>query len=437
MTFRAGDILDGRFRLEKQLGAGSFGTVFAATQLVVGHPFRRVAVKILMEGDAVTTTPHEETRFAERFKDVLTLGRVLADAGGKHVRQNFVEIYDLFVPKGNPCNPVIVMELVEGTTLLGVMSQAGQREGMPTEALLHYMLPICRAIEFMHTHNPHNAVLHLDLKPDNILVTDEDHIKIADFGLATDLTEIYAEQPRAGAIAYQAPEVLAAMQHHEVYTPRVDVYALGLIMYQMLTGDLPRRLPRSASEDEVPLEETTDQLWSASQSIPRVDQHPNCPVLSASENQPLVDIVAKSLAFQPQQRYAHAGELRAALQQFQSGQLRPDPIITSSRDEFETEIHTGDYHLQRARTEQAREAFRRAIALRPQETIGHIRLAETYLLEKNPNEAIKVLKPCMSPDQSDPDVYLTMARACDDLGNSPIATTLRDKARELAKRGPN
>jgi tRNA A-37 threonylcarbamoyl transferase component Bud32 len=213
-------MLSGRYQLECRIGRGAMGTVYAAVDTALG---RRVAVKLLRE-DLV-----EGRTAAQRFQSEARLA-----AGLTH--PNVVTVHDIGMAGGRA---FFIMELLEGETLRAALLRAGSLE--PARAL-SVMRAICAAVEAAHGHQ----MIHRDLKPENIFLCASGVPKVLDFGLAKALespgsallTEIGTV---AGTRPYMAPEHLRG----EDASPDWDLWALGVIALEMVTGDLtvtPERL---------------------------------------------------------------------------------------------------------------------------------------------------------------------------------------------------
>ena len=205
----------GRYSVQAQVGLGGMGTVYRGTQLSLGRP---VAIKVLRVSDGY------DFAFEDRFRR-----EARAMAALNH--PNIVAIYDY----GHLGTEFLyfVMEYVDGTDLGEIM-----RLGRMTTELAPQLLPqICAGLEYAHS----KGIVHRDIKPANIMLTRQGEVKIADFGLAKDValgaslaTETHMVM---GTPEYAAPEQFNA--HREV-DHRADIYAFGVLMYQMLTGALPR-----------------------------------------------------------------------------------------------------------------------------------------------------------------------------------------------------
>ncbi|MCI6086007.1 MAG: Stk1 family PASTA domain-containing Ser/Thr kinase [Selenomonas sp.] len=204
-------ILDQRYELEELVGGGGMADVYKATDRLLQRP---VAVKILHEQF------QRDQEFIEKFHRE-------AQAAARLSHPNIVNIYDVGVSAGEH---YIVMEYVPGTTLKELIQKRGHLE--PDEALA-----ITREIAEALAHAHANGLVHCDIKPHNILMLDGAHAKVADFGIAravTESTRTYSGNG-IGSVHYFSPEQAKGT----VITPKSDVYSLGVVLYEMLTGELP------------------------------------------------------------------------------------------------------------------------------------------------------------------------------------------------------
>ena len=217
---RIGEVLGGRYRLEAEIGEGASGVVFRATQI---EPIQRaVAVKILKAGmDTRQIIARFETeRQTLAMLDHPSLARVL-DAGATGTGR-----------------PFFVMDLIEGEPLTAY----GKTHHLDIKQRLSLMAQVCEAVHHAHT----KGVIHRDLKPGNILVHDRDGkpvVRVIDFGIAKVLSEQRPEETlhtlhgqRLGTPAYMSPE--QARGEPDIDT-RADIYALGAVLYEALTGYRP------------------------------------------------------------------------------------------------------------------------------------------------------------------------------------------------------
>ncbi len=200
-------------------GRGGMGAVYQARQRSLG---RTVAVKVLPA--ALVNEP--ESDFAARFRrEARTMAR-LSHPG-------IVSVFDSGEAGGLL---YIVMEHVDGTDVAGLIQRQGR---LTPEHAVRLLVEVCDALHYAHQ----NGIVHRDLKPANLLVTRDGHVKIADFGLAKPHDEAARDLTQTH-VAIGTPDFLAP----EAWTPgavldsRADLYALGVTLYQMLTGDVPRGL---------------------------------------------------------------------------------------------------------------------------------------------------------------------------------------------------
>ncbi|MHC4917811.1 MAG: protein kinase domain-containing protein, partial [Planctomycetota bacterium] len=218
------------YRLEREIGRGGMGIVFEATQKSLG---RKVAVKVLprkLVGDP---------EFVARFERE---GLALAQLS----HPNIVQVIDRGI-SGEVC--FLVMEFVEGVPLRRLL----EGEKLPPEQALQIVPQICAALEYAHG----RGVVHRDIKPENIMITTEGSVKITDFGLAR---IVQGESPEAlerltrtnvlmGTPDYMAPE---QREKAKEVDHRADIYSLGVIFYEMLTGELPLgRFPAPSKKVEI------------------------------------------------------------------------------------------------------------------------------------------------------------------------------------------
>lgn len=205
----------GRYSVQVRVGLGGMGAVYRGTQLSLGRP---VAIKVLRVNDG-----HDfafEDRFRREARAMATLNH-----------PNIVAIHDY----GHLGSEYLyfVMEFVDGTDLGEIMT----RGRMTPELTLQLMPQICAGLEYAHS----RGIVHRDIKPANVMLTRQGEVKITDFGLAKDVARSNNRPTEThmvmGTPEYAAPEQFNA--HREV-DHRADIYSLGVMMYQMLTGALPR-----------------------------------------------------------------------------------------------------------------------------------------------------------------------------------------------------
>jgi len=201
--FAPGMLIADRYRIISPLGRGGMGEVFRADDLTLGQP---VALKFLPESMI-------DRSMLERFRNEVRIARRIS-----HV--NVCRVYDI----GETDNQVFLsMEYVDGEDLSSLLRRIGQ---LPRDKALEIARKICAGLSAAHD----KGVLHRDLKPSNIMLDARGEVLIMDFGLAALVHEI--EDVRSGTPAYMAPEQLAGKE----VTARSDIYALGLVLYELFTG---------------------------------------------------------------------------------------------------------------------------------------------------------------------------------------------------------
>lgn len=273
-TLTSGSFVAGRYRLDEPLGVGSSATVWLAHDVALA---RRVAVKVLH--------PHlrEDPQIRERF-------RREAIAAGRLSHPSIVAIYDSITVESGSGGGVeaIVMELVEGTNLRAELDRVGRFDVATTVALLAQLLG-----GLAEAHG--KGVIHRDIKPANILLTGDGRAKLTDFGIARALDDaaMTATGMLIGTASYLSPEQV----EDSPLDGRSDLYSLSIVAFEMLTGAVPFRGDSSA----------TTALARLRTSPPRLD------AVDPSQPRWLADVVARSLARRPADRFDSAAALRAAL----------------------------------------------------------------------------------------------------------------------------
>lgn len=217
-----------QYAFEKLAAFGGMGAVYRGRQVSLD---RLVAIKIL---------PPEFGRqedFADRFKSE---ARAMAKLNHTHI----VGVYDFGITKEG--HLYLVMEWVEGQTLHTLI----QNGSIPVRKAANLAMQLCDALSFAH----HHKILHRDIKPGNIMISEDDQVKVADFGLARPITGEAEENP-FGTPDYVAPEILGK----GAVDQRADIFAAGVVVYEMLTGRVPQQ-PRRSVQEFAPLSPRWDEL---------------------------------------------------------------------------------------------------------------------------------------------------------------------------------
>jgi serine/threonine-protein kinase len=272
------------YEVQAILGRGGMGVVYKARQSRLN---RIVALKMMLAG--AYAGPHERARFQREAEAVASLHHC-----------NIVQIYDVGDHDG--C-PFFTMELLEG----GSLAQALAGTPQPARQAAALLITLAEAMHVAHR----ASIVHRDLKPANILLTEEGSPKVADFGLARHFdieAGLSLSGARIGTPSYMAPEQVIG--EAATIGPATDVYALGTVLYEMLTGRPPFRGETAAE---------TEQQVIAAEPVPPAQLNPKVP-------RDLETICLKCLQKEPQRRYATALDLADDLKRFRDGrpiQARP------------------------------------------------------------------------------------------------------------------
>ncbi len=283
----------GQYELLEEIGRGGMGVVYKARQKGLD---RLVAVKMILAGQ-LAAPDH-----VRRFHDEARAAAQLQHAGIVHVHE-----------VGEICGQhFFAMEYVEGESLARYVADGP----MDSARAVGLTTAVARAVDHLHRH----GILHRDLKPSNILIDAEGRPHVTDFGLAKTLSDD-SERTATGVIAgtpsYMAPE--QASGRHAELGPAADVYSLGAVLYELLTGQPPFR-------EENPLD-TVMQVLSRDPPLPRQ--------LNAQVPRGLELICLRCLAKSPEARYASAGALADDLERFARGEpletRPPGPVARLQR----------------------------------------------------------------------------------------------------------
>ncbi len=267
------ETFNNRYRLDRKLGEGGMAVVYCGTDTVLR---RRVAVKVLRPQYAA------DDEFVRRFYQE-------AESAAKLSHPNIVNTYDV----GREGETYyIVMELVDGPSLAEIIAADGK---LPEPVAIDYAAQICNGLAFAHR----AGLLHRDIKPANILVTKDDVVKLSDFGIARAVSQQTMTLTKPGlvmgSVYYISPE---QAQGHELHESS-DLYSVGVVLYQMLTGELP-------FTGESPV---TVALKHIGDPVPTIDTQ------KLGVSPALAAIVNKLLQKQPNNRFHSASEVASALRE--------------------------------------------------------------------------------------------------------------------------
>ncbi|HKA00079.1 MAG TPA: serine/threonine-protein kinase [Candidatus Solibacter sp.] len=265
--FVPGTLLGGRYRILTLLGRGGMGEVYRAMDLTLGQS---VALKFLPEEAA------NNQRLLERFHGEVRVARLVS-------HPNVCRVYDIGQVEGMP---FISMEYVDGEDLASLLTRIGR---LPADKAIEAARRLCSGLAAAHD----RGVIHRDLKPQNIMMNKRGEVVIMDFGLAAIASELTGPEARFGTPAYMSPEQLKG----DSVTPKSDIYALGLVLYELFTGKKP--FEASSVQQMIDMQEAA-QITSVTSTAADID--------------PAVDqVIRRCLAPDPAKRPASALAVLAAL----------------------------------------------------------------------------------------------------------------------------
>ena len=264
-----GQKIDGRYQIVRNIGEGGMANVYLAYDTILE---REVAVKIL-RGDLAT-----DEKFVKRFQRE-------AKAASSLNHPNIVEMYDVGEDDGNY---FIVMEYIDGKTLKSLIKKRG---ALSLPEVIDIMLQLTSAIACAHD----SYIIHRDIKPQNVLILEDGRVKITDFGIAIALNSAELTQTNSvmGSVHYLPPE----QANGSGATIKSDIYSLGILMYELLTGKLPFKGENAV---EIALKQMKEQIPSICEQ--------NAIIPQSVEN-----IVLKACAKNPKNRYDSVAEMHKDL----------------------------------------------------------------------------------------------------------------------------
>ncbi len=265
----AGKKLGGRYKIVRHIGSGGMANVYLGHDLILDRP---VAIKVL--------------RFDFRDnKDALRRFQREALSATQLIHPNIVGVYDVDEEDGLQ---YIVMEFIDGTDLKKYIDIQGR---VSPEKSIHIMHQVLSAVALAHK----NRIIHRDIKPQNILIDNQDRIKITDFGIAVALSETSITQTNTllGSVHYLSPE----QARGSMATSKSDIYALGVVLFELLSGAVPFDGESAVS---VALKHFQEPMPSIRENHPEIPQS-------------LENVILKATAKEPTDRYATCEEMMADL----------------------------------------------------------------------------------------------------------------------------
>ncbi len=284
----AGAVLDGRYRVGAMIATGGMSTVYRGLDLRLDRP---VALKVMDSRYAADqhfiTRVQREARAAARLKD-----------------PGLVAVYDQGYDAGHP---FLVMELVEGGTLRELLDERGP---MPPHAAAAVLAPVLGGLAVAHR----AGLVHRDVKPENVLISDDGEVKIADFGLVRAVADakITSTSVILGTAAYLSPEQVGTGDSD----PRSDVYAVGILTYEMLTGATPFAGDTALAVAYQRLDHHVPPPSAAIGGVPRQFD----------------ELVLRATARDPDRRYTDAQDMRTDLETVVGELALPDYRVPAPRN---------------------------------------------------------------------------------------------------------
>ncbi|MFH1784343.1 MAG: serine/threonine-protein kinase [bacterium] len=263
---KAGEVIDGKYQILALIGRGGMAFVYKAERF---SDKKIIAIKIPF------TEFTEKLASCQKFKRAEKIGQMV----------DHPNIVKVFKHSSQTSMPYMLMEYVNGPELTKLIKNKGP---LPLKQILKIAIQVCDALEYIHQHQ----IIHHDIKPDNIMLTRDDDVKILDFGLAYAeklKEEVWADLISVGGTpVYMAPEQLQG-----VNDIRSDLYSLGIMMYEMATGKLPFRGD---------IQSLKHAHLTQTAVSPRVFN----PQISIG----LEDVIKKAMVKKPSERYQNAFEMR-------------------------------------------------------------------------------------------------------------------------------
>ncbi len=278
MSDLTGELIDGRYQLQKLIAAGGMASIYAAMDTRLD---RLVAVKIMH--------PHlaNDEEFVNRF-----IKEAKATAALSH--PNVVSVQDQGWNEGGSPAVFIVMEYIDGNTLRDYLFERGS---LSVEEVLRFIIPVVSALAEAHS----LGIIHRDIKPENILISKDGRVKIADFGLARGAqlgsTQTVESSVVLGSVSYLSPEQV----QRGISDSRSDIYSLGIVLFELLTG-------RKPYEGETPIQIAYKHVN---------DRVPSVKTIKADIPENIDAVITKATSPNPDQRYRDARELLNALRSIQ------------------------------------------------------------------------------------------------------------------------
>ena len=279
MSDLTGELIDNRYLLKRQIASGGMATIYAGIDTRLDRP---VAVKVMHAHLA------NDEAFVSRF-----IKEAKATAALSH--PNIVSIQDQGWNEGGPPAVFLVMELVEGSTLRDFLNENGP---LSVEQTIQFITPVLSALAAAHL----IGIIHRDVKPENILISKDGRIKVADFGLARNMTMAQTMTAESsvvlGSVSYLSPEQV----QRGIADARSDVYAIGIVLFEMLLGKKPY-------DGETPIQIAYRHVN---------DRIPNVKEFESDIPEMIADLIFQATAPNPDQRPKDAEQLLSKVRDIQA-----------------------------------------------------------------------------------------------------------------------
>ena len=450
-----GTVLDERFKIVELLGAGNFGEVYRAKQLIFGQTFREVALKLFSEGVVTATNAHKI------LNDAIILVGLLEEKRFSDIAPYLVQVYDMGIILAPSPRAFMSMKLIHGKkTLKSEVYHYRHQGGMPVLLSLRYIRELLLPLAWMH--GLKTPVVHGDLKPDNVMVTEDSHLILIDFGLAA------LNGSQGGTISYNAPEKMFGLNGE----PAADVYAVGLIWYELLTGVHPfenvgleatakddsegylhaqreaRKWPIAQLNKNIPADRQKNRIVPASElNSDLAEQHPQIELL-----------LNKCLAEKISERHSNARILLDKIDAYLNIRtLAPSDLLVvgvkagggtvgtgissgaNVKDAETDEMHLADASalVKQEKHQQALDVDENVLSSSPNRVVALLLQVRILLrMTGRMNDAIKACEKALGLAPRNPEVYETLAELRMAQGKPSQAADFRNKAAELRNKSP-
>ena len=406
--------------------------MYRARQLVFGEPLREIAIKVF-DGDAV-----DSTNWHDIFRDAVVLIGFQEERAEPEIARRIVQVYDIGLMHEPVESAYMSMQLVPGGKTLNSVVRQFQHGGIPVKRSIEYLLQLLLPLAWMHSLD--EPVVHGDLKPDNVLLTPDDTLVLTDFGLAAHKTL----GSIGGAVSYKPIEALCG----RTIGPPGDVFCVGLIWYEMLTGrHAYQQVGLKALADNDSAAYIEAQKEARQWPVVSEDDH-NGPadgpgrIVPASEINPelkkypqLEAILNRCLNVHIDRRYATAGLLRKDLELFLTKrEIEIIPLNVLPQDGVkltqvkDNPVESAKLFIAQGKPAESLRVLDRSGLVTPEALTISVR---ALIALNRPDEARERIQKAMDRRSGVPEHWEALAEVYEAAGRSERAKSAREKAREL------